>query len=183
MKTCDSLVFNPDAIVLAESIKGKMDSNNCFHVAEHLEEELVLPSSKGFDAVKTNVAFVFSFSVGGHLPSFAEKPVRTGRKAWNLSAFLCPCAECDERPYRGARVEGAHCSSAFAVSPVVPSGQRAVERRKRVSQQSDDLRGSWQFLSGELCERTSGQHPHLQSGDQWKLQHSSDDRRVSDCFV
>ncbi|KAK8808696.1 hypothetical protein WA588_004341, partial [Blastocystis sp. NMH] len=55
MKTCDSLIFNPDAIVLAESIKGKMDSNNCFHVAEHLEEELVLPSSKGFDAVKTNV--------------------------------------------------------------------------------------------------------------------------------
>ena len=57
MKTCDSLIFNPDAIVLAESIKGKMDSNNCFHVAEHLEEELVLPSSKGFDAVKANVVF------------------------------------------------------------------------------------------------------------------------------
>lgn len=56
MKTCDSLVFNPDAIALAEVIKGKMDSNNCFHVAEHLEEASVLPSSKGFEAVKANVA-------------------------------------------------------------------------------------------------------------------------------
>ena len=92
MKTSDSLVFNPDAIVLAESIKGKMDANNCFHVAEHLEEESVLPSSKGFEAVKANVVFGFLFQCRW-TPSLARKATCTCRTA-SLEPLRVPVSTC-----------------------------------------------------------------------------------------
>ncbi|KAK8792685.1 hypothetical protein WA171_002637 [Blastocystis sp. BT1] len=55
IKTSDKLIFNPDAEALADKIPGKVDENLCLHVSAPFEERSLLPSTKGFDAVKANV--------------------------------------------------------------------------------------------------------------------------------
>ena len=58
IKTSDKLIFNPDAEALADKIPGKVDENLCLHVSAPFEERSLLPSTKGFDAVKANVGSV-----------------------------------------------------------------------------------------------------------------------------
>ena len=43
---------------LADKIPGKVDENLCLHVSAPFEERSLLPSTKGFDAVKANVGSV-----------------------------------------------------------------------------------------------------------------------------
>ena len=59
IKTSDKLIFNPDAIALADVIPGKVDENSCFHISAPFEERSLLPSTKGFDSVKANVGNVY----------------------------------------------------------------------------------------------------------------------------
>ena len=58
LKASDKIIFNPDAISLAEHIQGKMDQNNNFVVSEPLSPVRLLASQEGFDKVKEQVGMV-----------------------------------------------------------------------------------------------------------------------------